>query len=176
MVSSIIINAQTRRGDIVPQTVGTAPAGSPPERHMVYLAVEAAVSIVMLDDEWLTFYLTPQAEVEGLPYRIDLLIEAVYCGDERSRRRLAFECDGLEYHGDQKAFARDRKRDRDLAAIGLDTIRFTAKEIDRDPLPEMRRILDRLQYQSYCAVAVVEPLGDGRYAVGIPVPAAGPGS
>jgi very-short-patch-repair endonuclease len=66
--------------------------------------------------------ITPQADVAELGYRLDFLVET-------GNHRCAVEVDGLAFHGSQQAFARDRKRDRDLAGIGIETYRFTAVEV-----------------------------------------------
>jgi len=79
-----------------------------------------------------TVELLPQYQPAGLPYRLDYLMVA-------GEKRIAFECDGLAYHGSQEAFARDRKRDRDLADAGIETYRFTAAEISASPVMVQRQ-------------------------------------
>src|SRR5205823_6718794 len=80
--------------------------------------------------------ITPQANV--LSYRVDLLVDV-------GTVALAFEADGFAYHTDQAAFARDRRRDRDLAGEGIETYRFTAAGLAALAMlrAEVRRILWR---------------------------------
>lgn len=70
-------------------------------------------------------YLVPQYEFQN--YRIDW---AVYCG----RKWVFVECDGHDFHERTKEqAARDRKKDREIQAAGLNVLRFTGSEIYRDP-------------------------------------------
>lgn len=59
-------------------------------------------------------------------YRADILIE-------RDGRALVVECDGAAYHGSEEQVERDKRRDRYCAARGINVMRFTGKEIRRDP-------------------------------------------
>ena len=94
---------------------------SPPEHDLWLHILDAAVLLLCVEpDREIT--IEAQYPVTRLGYRLDFLVTT-------RGRRLAFECDGLAFHGDQAAFARDRKRDRDLAAAGIETFRFTAVEI-----------------------------------------------
>ena len=45
---------------------------------------------------------------------------------------FALEVDGRDYHSDPQRFAADRKRDRDLLAMGIIPIRFAASELHQD--------------------------------------------
>jgi very-short-patch-repair endonuclease len=60
------------------------------------------------------------------PFRADVL---VIDGD----RRLAVECDGRAFHTSAEQVARDKKRDRYFASVGIGVMRFTGTEIRRDP-------------------------------------------
>lgn len=72
----------------------------------------------------------PQKEVGK--YRLDFLIS---CLNQRKESFLfAVECDGMEYHLNEKSFQHDRKRDRELLSEGVITIRFSGKEITESPL------------------------------------------
>nr|WP_284329319.1 DUF559 domain-containing protein [Demequina litorisediminis] len=57
---------------------------------------------------------TLQQWFEGIG-RVDMVVEG----------RVVVECDGREYHSDDRAFSRDRWRDRRLLALGLPVMRFT---------------------------------------------------
>ena len=77
--------------------------------------------------------LFPQKEVECRKnkYRIDIAIEVDFMG---KTYRFAIECDGHEFHEKTKEQAlRDKKRQRDLTALGYHVIRFTGSEIWHKP-------------------------------------------
>lgn len=63
-------------------------------------------------------------EVEGRRYRIDLCYPAV---------RLAIEADGFGVHGGRDAFEQDRARQNDLVLAGWRVLRFTWRQICREP-------------------------------------------
>ena len=46
---------------------------------------------------------------------------------------VAIECDSWEFHGTRQAFERDRARDADAAALGIQTIRFTWRHLTHEP-------------------------------------------
>jgi very-short-patch-repair endonuclease len=48
--------------------------------------------------------------------------------------RVIVECDGWGAHGHRAAFDRDRARDARLAALGHVVLRFTWRQLTRDPL------------------------------------------
>ena len=64
----------------------------------------------------------PRAWVAGL--RIDFLFAA---------GRLVVETDGYRYHRTRRAFERDRERDAILARAGYRTLRFTHRQLTREP-------------------------------------------
>ena len=49
------------------------------------------------------------------------------------RERFAVELDSFEFHGSRAAFERDPLRHESLKLIGIDSIRFTARRIEREP-------------------------------------------
>ncbi len=49
------------------------------------------------------------------------------------RERFAVEIDSYEHHGTRAAFERDPLRHESLKLIGIDSIRFTARRIEREP-------------------------------------------
>jgi very-short-patch-repair endonuclease len=65
---------------------------------------------------------TPRACVAGL--RVDFLFAA---------SRLVVETDGYRYHRTRRAFERDRERDAILARAGYRTLRFTHRQLTREP-------------------------------------------
>jgi very-short-patch-repair endonuclease len=49
------------------------------------------------------------------------------------RHRLAAETDGRESHGTRAAFENDRRRDVHLAVAGYRVVRFTHRQVVREP-------------------------------------------
>lgn len=84
----------------------------------------------------------PQAQLEG--WRVDFLLHAWEFGRLSGRpqwRRLIVECDGHDYHERTKEqAARDRSRDRDFQLRGYTVLRFTGRELHRDPLGCARQV------------------------------------
>jgi very-short-patch-repair endonuclease/predicted transcriptional regulator of viral defense system len=83
----------------------------------------------------------PQPEVnawitlgDGIAYKIDFLWR---------RERLAVETDGWESHGTRQAFENDRRRDRLLSLAGWTVVRFTWRDVERQP-DEVTTTLARL--------------------------------
>ena len=60
------------------------------------------------------------------PFRADILVIT-------DNRQLVIECDGAAYHTSEEHVIRDKKRDRYFAARGISVMRFSGKEIHRDP-------------------------------------------
>jgi Transcriptional regulator, AbiEi antitoxin/REase_MTES_1575 len=61
---------------------------------------------------------------DGIAYKIDFLWRA---------ERLAVETDGWETHRTRQAFENDRRRDRRLRVAGWDVVRFTWRDVEREP-------------------------------------------
>lgn len=57
---------------------------------------------------------------------------------------VVVECDGFQFHSDQKSFVRDRKKDRQLKLNGYDTLRFSGSEVFRDPVHTSIEIVEYL--------------------------------
>lgn len=65
-------------------------------------------------------------------YEVDFLVTGV---------PLVVECDGWAHHGaDRDQFELDRRRDADLLAIGVSTLRVTWRQVTRSPGPTAARI------------------------------------
>lgn len=56
------------------------------------------------------------------------------------RERFAVEVDGWETHGTRAAFESDRLRQEELKLAGIDSIRVTARRIEREPEAVATRI------------------------------------
>jgi very-short-patch-repair endonuclease len=76
----------------------------------------------------------PQREVQIGPYHVDFLWP---------QAGLAVETDGRAWHDTRAAFERDRGRDLDLAARGIQTLRVTWRMVTREA-PALTRTLGRL--------------------------------
>lgn len=61
------------------------------------------------------------------PFRADIAIIV----DER--RVLVVECDGAAFHCSEEQVQRDKRRDRYMVARGASVMRFSGKEIHKDP-------------------------------------------
>lgn len=105
----------------------------PDTAHAPYLDFDAK-----LDPDEAYFGIGAQVKVNQ--YRVDFL---VVVHDKGGTRRLAVECDGHDYHEKTKEqAARDKKRDRDILALGIPTMRFTGSEIWKDPAACAEQIRD----------------------------------
>lgn len=62
--------------------------------------------------------------IDGAKYQVDAY-------DEETK--TAFEFDGKKYHNDDRARRRDIARDRALATIGIQVLRFTFEEVTGEP-------------------------------------------
>lgn len=86
-------------------------------------------------------HLWPQAPVGQ--YRLDFL----FCrfATDGSRRRVAVECDGHDFHERTKEqAAHDKARDRFLASQNICVLRFTGSEIHRDPYKCLGEVINIL--------------------------------
>ena len=70
----------------------------------------------------------PDVRIDGKSVRVDLLAFL----PAKPNKKIVIECDGFQFHGSQEAFTRDRKRDRALAAVSLQVLRFSGSEIYQD--------------------------------------------
>jgi len=117
--------------------------------------------------EWVLAHVSPSAESIGETYmrvalgevglhvlaqvsfehvgRVDFLVEGV----------VVVEVDGFAYHSDQRTFARDRQRERSLAALGITTMRFTHAEVLADPLSCALQVVDVLWRQGAASAALL---------------------
>lgn len=104
------------------------------ERRVSGLNQRALPAFVARSSQVTGVWVVPQFEVMG--YRVDFLVVVV---DEPvpglfTRARLVVECDGHDFHEKTPEQAqRDKSRDRALLAGGLPVLRFTGREIVRDP-------------------------------------------
>ena len=80
------------------------------------------------------YYVIPQFDAFGR--RIDLVVQG-------SEGRLAVECDGDHWHGDEHAVA-DQARQRELERLGWVFVRIFESDFYLDKESEIQRIIDRL--------------------------------
>jgi len=103
--------------------------------------------------------LSTQKEVEyrGNKYRIDIAIEVNFMS---KTHLFAIECDGHEFHEKTKEQAfRDKKKQRDLTALGFHVIRFTGSEIWKNPSKAAREVIhlvEEITGYSDCLQKLVE--------------------
>jgi hypothetical protein len=122
--------------------------------HGVYTVSDSTRAALLSTETWARQHLLiePQAHVDG--WRVDFLIRAWTGGavwtpgvgrqDGKPRwRSLVAECDGHDFHERTKEqAARDRARDRGVAAKGYDVFRFTGSELWRDPMGCAEQVLN----------------------------------
>ena len=77
----------------------------------------------------------PEANASMRGHEVDFLWRAA---------RLVVEIDGFAYHSDAHAFERDRRRDADLTAAGLRVVRFTWRQLSREPEAVLVRLVQLL--------------------------------
>jgi len=74
-------------------------------------------------------WIYPQCRIGS--YRADFVV--VWTRDPARVHHVVVECDGFEFHGQNKAqFVRDRVRDRIMRYVGLTVLRFSGSEIYAD--------------------------------------------
>ncbi|KAB1504364.1 AAA family ATPase [Corynebacterium sp. 320] len=81
------------------------------------------------------YHVIPQFEQIG--YRIDLVVQG-------ATGRLAVECDGDHWHGQDFA-ARDRRRQRALERLGWSFVRIFESDFYLEPQTQMKRVFDALE-------------------------------
>ena len=86
-------------------------------------------------------------QVQCGSYRVDFLFIG-YCFEE-ALAIVAVECDGHDFHEKNKEqAARDKSRDRDLALMGIQVMRFTGSEIHRDAVRCVKQVFEFLTNRS----------------------------
>ena len=130
-VEEVLSRATGRRGAGVLKSV-LAEYGGPTltdrELEERFLALCRAARLPQPEvNEWITLD-------DGIAYKIDFLWR---------RERLAVETDGWGSHGTRQAFENDRRRDRLLSLAGWTVVRFTWRDVEREP-DEMTTTLARL--------------------------------
>jgi very-short-patch-repair endonuclease len=68
--------------------------------------------------------------------------------------RLVVEIDGFAFHSDAHAFEHDRRTDAELTAAGLRVVRFTWRQLCREPEAVLVRVVQLLLASDGRAVAV----------------------
>jgi very-short-patch-repair endonuclease len=88
-------------------------------------------------------YVITQAKIPGTKYVADFL----FTSTAGKMRKLVVECDGHDFHERTKEQAEhDKKRDRKLTELGYTVLRFTGREIWRDPMACALQAID-IQYE-----------------------------
>jgi very-short-patch-repair endonuclease len=94
------------------------------DRHDVHIHTRS-----LLEDAFLE--LCDRAEIQR-PV-VNRLVEDLEVDFHWPRERLIVETDSHRHHGTRAAFERDRRRDQRLIAVGWTVVRFTHRQIERDP-------------------------------------------
>jgi very-short-patch-repair endonuclease len=87
----------------------------------------------------------PKTERPLLGYRVDLVWPEL---------RLVVEVDGYQVHGTRGAFEHDRRRDARLQSAGFVVIRFTARQIEYEPVAVIAQLAQAILSQTR---ALAEP-------------------
>ncbi len=114
--------------------------GSQPAPYESWFEVDVALELLRRN-----YRVRPQVEVAG--YRIDLVVEG-------RDKRLAVECDGEAWHGEER-FGQDMARQRQLERAGWRFVRVRESEFYADREQCMRRIVDA------CDELGIRPIGEG---------------
>lgn len=88
---------------------------------------KAAIPI-LAEDPYSPIILTLQAAVKGERVRLDSLAWREVDGP-----LVALEVDGFKHHGSEERFSGDRKRDRKMGLLGIETLRYSGTEIFHGP-------------------------------------------
>lgn len=102
-------------------------------QNLLYKRIDRPVSIIVREGDQFSFddaYMIIRPQFQWERYRIDFRIDVANLGYP-----VFVECDGHDFHERTKEQAeRDRSRDRAIQAANIPIIRFTGREIYRDPL------------------------------------------
>jgi len=121
-IDDVLDRAQGRRGAPILRTIlaehdaGSTLTASDLEEAFLLICLNAAVPAPEVN-AWI-------ALPDNQGYRADFLWR---------RHRLIIELDGYDTHGTRQAFEHDRRRDQRLMLAGYRVIRFTWRQITRDP-------------------------------------------
>ncbi len=89
--------------------------------------IEAILSSALV--EWVKHHGAAAEVLTQVPvgrYRADIIVQT-------SGKRLLVECDGAAFHTSPDQVEYDKRRDRFFAVMGIPVMRFTGREIQRDP-------------------------------------------
>jgi hypothetical protein len=120
-IEEVLARASGRRGAAVLKQVlaeydGPTLTDSELEELFLALCEEAGLPRPAVN-EWITLD-------DGVAYKADFLWRA---------ERLIVETDGWGSHGTRQAFEHDRRRDRRLSVAGWTVVRFTWRDVEREP-------------------------------------------
>lgn len=83
--------------------------------------------------------------------RTDLFITRSPNKSKGKTKGLVVECDSFQWHGDKEAFAKDKVREREITKLGYPVIRFSGREINKNPFKvscEIINFMDRVFHPS----------------------------
>ena len=134
-----------------------------PIEQLFYTSLKALLKInsiaeweVNTPTEFIGMNITPQSQI--LSYRVDFHI--AWFGQvwrSESLKAVVVECDSQEWHErTEKERRYEKRRDRELAKIGLHTFRFTGKEIKENPFKPAIEVCSFLT--GFCAESLLDTL------------------
>jgi very-short-patch-repair endonuclease len=85
----------------------------------------------------------PRRNFQLGPWNVDFLWE---------REKLIVEFDSFRFHGDRRAFEKDRRKDVELANLGYEVLRFTWRQLRDEPLVVLAAIARALGRRGLAAV------------------------
>jgi very-short-patch-repair endonuclease len=121
-----------RRGIVLMRKMLEARLPGAPTKESSYL--EGLLEKVLTDGEVQDWSREHPFSINGRPSRVDVYIASC---------RLVIEADGRSWHMRHGAFESDRRRDNELAARGIQVLRFTYEMLTEDPegcLETIRRV------------------------------------
>ena len=89
----------------------------------------------------------PELNARLLQYEVDFLWRGA---------RLVAEVDGVAYHGSERAFVEDCRRDAELMAAGYRVLRVTRPDLTREPEATLVRLAQALAHSSAGTGVVAE--------------------
>lgn len=99
-----------------------------------------AIGETLVRDPW--YAVSPQMQIGQ--YRVDFVVR--YLAGKWGDVDVVVECDGHDFHEKTREQAeRDKKRDRAITAEGYTVMRFSGRELYRDPFACVEEVIDYTQ-------------------------------
>jgi very-short-patch-repair endonuclease len=69
--------------------------------------------------------------------------------DNSNGKSVIVECDSFQWHGNRKAFEKDKKREREIIKLGYPVLRYSGAEIINNPIETVIDIIGYLKQNQY---------------------------